>query len=96
MTKMKKNNYFAESNLVKTHTKKSLSPRIRDDKQDIDFKKPISPVSHKKTTEDSNITNFSEAKTMPKPINQKTEKKPTYFNEEYRIKIGLLKSPSQK
>lgn len=50
MNRMKKNNFFTESNVVKTHMKKSLSPRIREDKQDFDFKKPISPVSHKKNS----------------------------------------------
>jgi hypothetical protein len=54
---MKKNNLFLESITEKNPImKKSLSPRNRDDKQDLEFKKPISPVSHKKSYENSDAT----------------------------------------
>lgn len=69
---MKKNNLFLESTTEKTYMKKSLSPRNRDDKQDLDFKKPISPVSHKKSYENSDTTPPTEAKTPTKSLNNKT------------------------
>ena len=53
---MKKNNLCLEYTAEKTPIKKSLSLRNRDDKQDLDFKKPISPVSHKKSYDNSDAT----------------------------------------
>ena len=69
---MKKNNLCLEYAAEKTPVKKSLSPRNRDDKQDLDFKKPISPVSHKKSYDNSDATPPPEAKNLAKSLNNKT------------------------
>ncbi len=47
MGKIQKNEFFNEAKVEKVVSKKSLSPRNRESKQDLDLKKPISPVSHK-------------------------------------------------
>lgn len=69
---MKKNNFFVNNTNDKTPVKKSLSPRNKDFRQELDFKKPISPVSHKKQSENHDNPSSQDVKISVKLLNQKS------------------------